>query len=130
MVKSGAVHDIQATYPDAYQFLTYSENIDIGDIRLRTFRSRVNIQKRESLYQASGGHTYFIPVEDGFKAIHRPDLIDRRVIDGHVIPNRVIFTSPAPLNEGLPTAAFEDNLKVLITFFTQSDGKNIRSECN
>lgn len=127
LIKSSASPDIQTTYPDAHQFLAYSENMEIGDFRLRTFRSRVDMQKRQSLFQAPGLHTFFIPVEDGFKSIHRPDLIDRRVIDGHVIPDRAIFTAPAPLDEPMNTAAFEDNLKVQISFFSQGEGHHKKS---
>ena len=128
LIKSSASLDMQTTYPDAHQFLAYSENMEIGDFRLRTFRSRVDMQKRQPLFQAPGLHTFFIPVEEGFKSIHRPDLIDRRVIDGHVIPDRVVFTAPAPLDEPLNTAAFEDNLKVQISFFAQGEGHHRRSE--
>lgn len=53
-------------------------------------------------------------------------MIDKKVIDGHIIPNRVMFTAPARLDEPYPTLAFEDNLKVTITFFTQNDGKHIK----
>jgi hypothetical protein len=55
-------------------------------------------------------------------------LIDKKVIDGHVIPNHVIFTSSAKLDHPFPTAAMEDNLKVTATFFTQNDGKSSKSE--
>jgi fasciclin 1 len=55
-------------------------------------------------------------------------LIDRKVIDGHVIPHHVIFTAPAHLQHEYETIAFEDNLKVTATFFTQNDGKTNRSE--
>ena len=58
----------------------------------------------------------------------RPDLIDKKVIDGHVIPNHVIFTSSAPLDQPFETEAFEDNLKVTATFFTQNDGKSSKSK--
>lgn len=127
LIKSSASSDMQTTYPDAHQFLTYSENMEIGDFRLRTFRSRVDMQKRQPLFQAPGQHTFFIPVEEGFKSIHRPDLIDRRVIDGHVIPDRAVFTAAAPLDEPLNTAAFGENLKVQITFFSQGEGHHKRS---
>jgi hypothetical protein len=55
-------------------------------------------------------------------------LIDRKVIDGHVIPHHVIFTAPAHLEHPYETIAFEDNLKVTATIFTQNDGKTNRSE--
>lgn len=58
----------------------------------------------------------------------RPDLIDRKVIDGHVIPHHVIFTAPARLEHAYETIAFEDNLKVTATFFTSTDGKQPKSK--
>jgi hypothetical protein len=58
----------------------------------------------------------------------RPELIDKKVIDGHVIPNHVIFTSSATLDHPFETEAFEDNLKVTATFFTQNDGKSAKSK--
>lgn len=110
--------------------------------------------RKEDIYKAVGGHTFLIPVEEGFKvrvcstwpcpltivfiAVFffsfleqpppRPDMIDRKVIDGHVIPNNVIFTAPAPLDDPLETLAFEDNLKVTVTFFKQGEGKNAKGE--
>lgn len=55
-------------------------------------------------------------------------MIDKKVIDGHVIPGHVIFTAPAHLEHAYSTEAFEDNLKVTATFFTQNDGKQTKSE--
>lgn len=34
---------------------------------IRSYRQRVITMKKESVYQANGGHTFFIPVEEGFK---------------------------------------------------------------
>lgn len=55
-------------------------------------------------------------------------MIDKKVIDGHVIPGRVIFTSSAHMEHAYETEAFEDNLKVTATFFTQNDGKQTKSK--
>lgn len=55
-------------------------------------------------------------------------MIDKKVIDGHVIPGHVIFTAPAHLEHPYETTAFEDNLKVTATFFTQDDGKQKKSK--
>lgn len=55
-------------------------------------------------------------------------MIDKKVIDGHVIPGHVIFTAPAHLEHPYSTEAFEDNLKVTATFFTQNDGKQTKSK--
>ncbi|XP_062536830.1 fasciclin-1 isoform X2 [Armigeres subalbatus] len=112
--------------PDAYQFILHAENMDISQHRIRSFRHKMTMAKKEDIYRAVGGHTFLIPVEEGFKPPPRPDMIDRKVIDGHVIPNRVIFTAPAPLDDPLETLAFEDNLKVTITFFKQGEGKNAK----
>lgn len=55
-------------------------------------------------------------------------MIDKKVIDGHIIPDRVVFTASAPLEEPFATSAFEDNIKVTVTFFTQGEGKHQRSK--
>lgn len=120
----------------------------------RSFRQKVVINKKEPVYQAVGGHTFFIPVEEGFKVIihtqrliivlpkfnykillspqppPRSEMIDKKVIDGHIIPNKVIFTNAAKLDEPMSSMAFEDNLKVTLTLFTQTDGKTVRSKCD
>lgn len=112
--------------PDAFQFVQHAENLDVNQHRIRSFRQKIIMAKREGIYKAVGGHTFLIPVEEGFKPPPRPDMIDRKVIDGHVIPNHVVFTAPAPFDEPLETLAFEDNLKVTVTFFKQGEGKNAK----
>ncbi|XP_055593864.1 fasciclin-1 isoform X2 [Uranotaenia lowii] len=111
---------------DAFQFIQNAENLDINQHRIRSFRQKINVFRKDDIYKAVGGHTFLIPVEEGFKPPPRPDMIDRKVIDGHVIPNNVIFTAPSPLNDPLETLAFEDNLKVTVTFFRQGEGKNAK----
>ncbi|EGI60968.1 Fasciclin-1 [Acromyrmex echinatior] len=81
-----------------------------------TFRQQIVIEKKESIYKAEGRFTFFIPVDEGFKPVPRPRLIDRLVIDGHVIPYEVLFTAPTPDNVQYPTLVFSDNLKVVISF--------------
>lgn len=49
--------------------------------------------------------------------------IDHQVIDGHVIPNQVLFTAPTPSNKPYETLAFGDNLKVTISFSTEHSDK-------
>ncbi|KAG5333198.1 FAS1 protein, partial [Acromyrmex heyeri] len=102
--------------PNAFQFLNQSENLNLGDHRVRTFRQQIVIEKKESIYKAEGRFTFFIPVDEGFKPVPRPRLIDRLVIDGHVIPYEVLFTAPTPDNLQYPTLVFSDNLKVVISF--------------
>lgn len=52
--------------PDAYQFLNQSENIGLGKHRIRSFRQRVILNNKESIYRADGRYTFFIPVDEGF----------------------------------------------------------------
>lgn len=53
--------------PDAYQFLVNANIFNINPHRVRNFYQRVVYFKSEKLYQADGYHTFFIPVEEGFK---------------------------------------------------------------
>lgn len=50
--------------------------------------------------------------------------MDNKVIDGHVILNNVIFTSAAQIEVPQTTAAFEDNIKVTVSFSKQKEGKS------
>lgn len=52
----------------------------------------------------------------------RPELIDARVVDGHVIPNLVLFTRATPDDHPYETLAFSDNLKVTISFSKTEEG--------
>lgn len=53
---------------DAFQFLTHAESLAIGSHRVRTYRRRVILSNKENVYQdLRGFHTFFIPVEEGFK---------------------------------------------------------------
>ncbi|XP_037942590.1 fasciclin-1 isoform X3 [Teleopsis dalmanni] len=108
--------------PDAFQFLQQADLLNIGENRLRTYRSQVTVMRKESLYQSPGYHTFLIPVDEGFKQTTRSSLVDNKVIDGHVILNNVIFTSAAQMETPQTTAAFEDNLKVTVSFY-ESNGK-------
>lgn len=55
-------------------------------------------------------------------------MIDKKVIDGHIISDRVVFTASAPTEDPFETLAFDDNIKVTISFFTQGEGKNMKSK--
>lgn len=58
----------------------------------------------------------------------RPEMIDKKVVDGHVISDQVVFTASAPTEEPYETLAFDDNIKVTISFFKQGEGKHAKSE--
>ncbi|CAG9795259.1 unnamed protein product [Diatraea saccharalis] len=109
--------------PNAFQFLDNSDEFNIGQHRLRSFRQKVThqLQKKE-VFNADGRHTFFIPVDEGFKPTSRSDLIDEKVVDGHVIPHHVLFTKATPDNKEFETLAFGDNVKVIISFSTSMNG--------
>ncbi|XP_071443491.1 fasciclin-1 isoform X2 [Hetaerina americana] len=108
--------------PDAYQFLNQFENLEL-DYRLRSYRERVQRNSKSDIFKAEGRHTFFIPIDEGFKPSPRPEKIDKKVIDGHVIPNRVLFTRATPCDVEYETLAFGDMLRVTISFTFQPDGK-------
>ncbi|KAH0554991.1 hypothetical protein KQX54_014507 [Cotesia glomerata] len=97
--------------PNAFQFLNQSDSINLGQFRIRTFRQRVLLNNKEDIFKAEGGYTFFIPDEEGFKPSVRPTKIDHQVIDGHVIPNHVLFTAPTPNDRPYNTLANTDNFK-------------------
>ncbi|CAB3237088.1 unnamed protein product [Arctia plantaginis] len=108
--------------PNAYHFLEHSDLFNIGQYRLRSFRQKVNQLKKSKVFDTDGRHTFFIPVDEGFKPTTRSDLIDEKVIDGHVIPHHVLFTHATPDGKEFETLAFGDNVKVIISFSTTMNG--------
>lgn len=66
-LSTGSLSAVEIYNPDALAFLTNANSFDIGSHRVRSFYQRVVVNKKESLFQAEGFHTFFIPVEEGFK---------------------------------------------------------------
>lgn len=60
-----------------------------------------------------------------FQPQPRPELIDIRVVDGHIIPDKVLFTKATSDDIPYPTLAFSDNIKVTISFAKTDDGKRM-----
>lgn len=58
----------------------------------------------------------------------RPELIDNKTVDGHVIPKQVLFTAATKRDYPFQSAADGDNLKVVITFSQENYGKSRTSE--
>lgn len=113
--------------PNAFEFLNQSENLDLGVHRVRIFRKRILEEKKEEVFKADGRYTFLIPVEEGFRPSPRPEKVDRVVIDGHVIPNNVLFTTPTPHNVPYETLAFTDNVKVTVSFLKEHDKVYVQS---
>ncbi|XP_011641357.1 fasciclin-1 isoform X2 [Pogonomyrmex barbatus] len=113
--------------PNAFQFLNQSENLNLGIYRVRTFRQRIIIEKKEAIFKAEGRFTFFIPIDEGFKPEPRPQKIDQLVIDGHVLPSQVLFTAPTPDKVPYPTLVFSDNLKVTASFLKAQNKVYVQS---
>jgi len=113
--------------PDAWAFLNQSENLDLGSHRVRSFRQRVQLMKKADIFKAEGRYTFFIPVDEGFQPPPRPEKIDEKVIDGHVIPREVLFTSAAREDVEHETLAFTDMLKVTISFKNEASLKGSKT---
>ncbi|XP_015115106.1 fasciclin-1 isoform X3 [Diachasma alloeum] len=109
--------------PNAFEFLNQSENLQLGKFRLRTFRERVIYEGKHQVFNADGRYTFFVPDEEGFKPSMRPGKIDKQVIDGHVIPNHVLFTDPTPDGKAYETLANTDNFRVQLSFVKDNRGK-------
>ncbi|XP_017776289.1 PREDICTED: fasciclin-1 isoform X5 [Nicrophorus vespilloides] len=109
--------------PTAWDFIEQFESLNINPYRVRSFRQRVQQTKKEDIFNAEGGNTFFIPVDEGFKN-SRPESIDAKVIDGHVIPKHVLFTAPTTKDISYDTLANVDNMKVYISFSEETHGKS------
>ncbi|XP_043464800.1 fasciclin-1 isoform X2 [Leptopilina heterotoma] len=118
--------DTPIVNPNALQFLNNTAQLNLGSRRTRTFQQRVTTTGKEEVFKADGKFTFFIPEDEGFKPSPRPEKIDGRVIDGHVIPHHVLFTGPTPNDKPYRTLANDDNLNVTISFYTEQDGKSKR----
>ncbi|XP_026680776.1 fasciclin-1 [Diaphorina citri] len=69
-----------------------------------------------------------IYVNNAKDPINRAGAIDTKIIDGHIIPNHVLFTRPTPFDVKYETLAFGDNVKVFIEFKKESQDKDSRSK--
>lgn len=90
--------------------------------KFRYFRQKVQQHNKQDIFKTEGGHTFFIPVDEGFKN-KRAELIDGKIIDGHVIPKMVLFTAPTKKDVPFQTLANGDNnVRVVISFTQETRG--------
>ncbi|KAI5728650.1 hypothetical protein M8J77_019044 [Diaphorina citri] len=113
--------------PDAYELLTNYNAFDIHNHTLSKFRKCVEDYGKSSAFKGDARYTFFLPVDEGFQdPINRAGAIDTKIIDGHIIPNHVLFTRPTPFDVKYETLAFGDNVKVFIEFKKESQDKDSR----
>ncbi|ODM98817.1 Fasciclin-1 [Orchesella cincta] len=111
--------------PDAKKFLEKSSSYNItGPHSITMFASKAKALNKMDMFRTIGRHTFFIPVDEAFKRIQL-NTVDSKVIDGHVIPNHVIFLRPSELRRQYETAAFSSSLPVFVEFDRpeNSDGR-------
>ncbi|CAH1111114.1 unnamed protein product, partial [Psylliodes chrysocephalus] len=114
--------------PTAWEFL---ENYDTlisnsqTPFRVRNFRQKVQQKGKQDIYKVEGGHTFFIPIDEGF-GNDRAASIDEKIIDGHVIPKQVLFTTPTKKDVPYQTLANGDNnIRVVILFTQEQRGASV-----
>ncbi|KAJ8980745.1 hypothetical protein NQ317_011394, partial [Molorchus minor] len=106
--------------PTAWEFLEkYESLMQVQDThRVRNFRQKIEENNKQDIFNTEGGHTFFIPVDEGF-GNGRAALVDAKTIDGHVIPKQVLFTTPTKKDIPYQTLANDQNNIRVIIFFTQ-----------
>ncbi|GAB6032138.1 hypothetical protein CHUAL_010795 [Chamberlinius hualienensis] len=109
--------------PNAYRVLSTPDMYGITD-QLSAFESKVNQFERKNIFQGGEGSTFFIPV-NGNNAPETWNQVDYKVIDGHIIPNKVYF-SRTFTPEAQETLAFNENLKVMLVMKNETtlDGRD------
>lgn len=104
--------------PDAQRLLEKPRVYGIVDrYSISEFDKRVRELGVEDVFAMKGKNTFFIPVDSALNpnATHK-DMIDKQVVHGHVVPNRVLFTRTVTSSSNqYESLAFTDNLKVFIT---------------
>ncbi|XP_066141261.1 fasciclin-1 isoform X2 [Euwallacea fornicatus] len=121
--RSSSSSAMQIFNPNAWEFLESYESLIQGSHRVRDFRQKVKHLRKENIFRTEGGHTFFIPVDEGF-ANNRATLIDDYIVDGHVIPNAVLFTTPTKKDSPFQTLANRDNVIRVVISFTQEQREN------
>ncbi|CAG9858671.1 unnamed protein product [Phyllotreta striolata] len=112
--------------PTAWDFLENYDSIISNSqtpFRVRNFRQKVQQKGKQTVYSKEGGHTFFIPVDEGF-GNDRAASIDEKIIDGHVIPGQVLFTTPTKKDVPYQTSANGDNNIRVVILFTQEQRGN------
>lgn len=102
--------------PNAYQLVNRSETIDLGQHRVRFFRQKINEHNKWEVFNEDSRNTFFVPVDEGFQPASRAEMIDDKIIDGHVVPGKVLFIGATHLDEQFETLAFGDMMKVTVSF--------------
>lgn len=110
------------TQPSAFDFLQKYQQWELGSRKIFNWWTRVQYHEKTKLYQKPGGHTFFIPIDDKMDD-HKLQSIDSYVIEGHVIPNMVLFTRPTTKNFIFESVSNGDYIYIVLSMLSQN-GKN------
>ncbi|XP_060532718.1 fasciclin-1-like isoform X2 [Cylas formicarius] len=93
----------------AFDFMGSFSKFTLGSTRksVHSFLYKVQENNVTDLYEAQGGNTYFIPIDEGIgsKQFH---AINRYSIYSHIIPNVVLFTRPTKRQFNYESLANDD----------------------
>lgn len=120
------INDPQKINPNAAGLLESSSDYVLGSHQIGMFAGRVRFMNRTENFRNSGPNTYLIPVDGAFLKKSRVDNVDEKVIDAHVIYNKVLFLNPTSENKIFETAAFSDSVKVVVSFPSGDNSDGIR----
>ncbi|EFA05558.1 fasciclin-1 [Tribolium castaneum] len=112
--------------PSAFDFLQHYDQWDLGPFKIFNFWTRVQYHDKSEWYQKPGGHTFFIPIDDKMDD-YRLQSIDSYVIDGHVVPNMVLFTRPTTKNFIFESASNGDYIYIVLSMTSRNDRFYVKS---
>ncbi|XP_040570417.1 fasciclin-1 [Lepeophtheirus salmonis] len=80
-------------YLSSSKLLKNPESYNLGEFSINIFAEKVKEQNKMGVFEMPGEHTFFIPVDSAFEHSYAA-LIDEKVINGHIVPNKLLFTRP------------------------------------
>lgn len=143
---------------DARKLLSQSTLYNLRGKRTRTFFGQAEFNQKTHMFGVPGQHTFFIPIDDAFESVDQnlgydyernrlkstvtstisrvgtkiqKDLVDKVVLEGHIVPHKMLFTSHAPTQE-YPTVAWlpkgiQVNVSLQLTGFQSSSDSSFRN---
>ncbi|XP_044764237.1 fasciclin-1-like [Coccinella septempunctata] len=92
----------------------------------KKYLDRIKSLKLTKLFKNNTGSTYFVPVDAGFDD-YRYRITDRYIVEGHIIPNQVLFTRPTIKNFYFETKSNGEYIYILVSFVYKNKELYIRS---
>ena len=112
--------------PSALDFLQNYQHWRLRGRKVSHFFEKVLLHQKEDLFRKTGGHTFFIPV-DYEEYDRRLEDVDGYRIDGHVVPNLVLFTRPSRKNFVYQTSCNGDDIHIVVILLSLKNKLFVRS---